>query len=225
MNQADTIGRIMDTAERLFAEKGFSHTSLRTITRQARVNLASVNYHFGSKDILAQAVFARFLASLLPRLESHLQQIENSTRAPDAQQLIAFVLSEVIAGRPVDKQDSDAFIRLLTWAYTQERGELLRYLHNTCENLLSRYLEALGRAVPDLSPSEVRWRVHFLMGAIFFTVAHFDTVRSVLDAGRAPGTTSLEQVLQELVPSLAKGMFLSPPGCAGDWSLCPSSSM
>lgn len=225
MKQADTIGRIMDTAERLFAEKGFSQTSLRTITRLARVNLASVNYHFGSKDILAQAVFARFLGPLLTRLESRLQQIENGTGTPDAQQLIACLLSDMVAGRLVDKQDGEDFLRLLTWAYTQKRGELLQYLHKTCDDVLSRYLQALGKAVPELSASEVRWRVHFLMGAVFFTVAHFDTVRSVLDAEREPGATSLEQVLQELVPSLAKGMFLSPPGCAGDWSLCPSSSM
>ena len=58
----DTATRILDAAERLFVEHGFEATSLRTITQQAEVNLAAVNYHFGSKDALFQAVLVRRLA-------------------------------------------------------------------------------------------------------------------------------------------------------------------
>ncbi|TVP55269.1 MAG: TetR/AcrR family transcriptional regulator, partial [Halomonadaceae bacterium] len=61
MAQSETVDRILDAAEELFAERGFSETSLRMITSHARVNLAAVNYHFGSKKALIQAVFARFL--------------------------------------------------------------------------------------------------------------------------------------------------------------------
>ena len=49
---ADTKKKILNTAEQLFATNGIANTSLRTITQKARVNLASVNYHFGSKDEL-----------------------------------------------------------------------------------------------------------------------------------------------------------------------------
>ncbi|MFC6979826.1 TetR/AcrR family transcriptional regulator [Microbulbifer taiwanensis] len=49
MSQTDTVSRILDAAEVLFAERGFTETSLRTITSTAGVNLAAVNYHFGSK--------------------------------------------------------------------------------------------------------------------------------------------------------------------------------
>lgn len=51
-NRSDTKTRILDAAEKLFAERGFSETSLRLITSKAEVNLASVNYHFGSKKEL-----------------------------------------------------------------------------------------------------------------------------------------------------------------------------
>ena len=60
MAQSDTVERILDVAEILFAEKGFAETSLRLITSKAQVNLAAVNYHFGSKKSLIQAVFSRF---------------------------------------------------------------------------------------------------------------------------------------------------------------------
>lgn len=64
MAQSETVERILDAAEQLFAERGFAETSLRLITSKAGVNLAAVNYHFGSKKALIQAVFSRFLALL-----------------------------------------------------------------------------------------------------------------------------------------------------------------
>jgi len=60
-NTSTTVENILDAAEALFAEKGFAETSMRSITSEAGVNLAAVNYHFGSKQKLIQAVFARFL--------------------------------------------------------------------------------------------------------------------------------------------------------------------
>ena len=68
MAQSDTVKRILDAAEQLFAEKGFAETSLRLITSKAGVNLAAVNYHFGSKKSLIQAVFVRFLDHVVSSL-------------------------------------------------------------------------------------------------------------------------------------------------------------
>src|SRR5581483_10822770 len=54
-----TRERILDTAERLFAENGYSGTSLRAIIHHAGVNLAAVHYHFKSKEALLEAVVLR----------------------------------------------------------------------------------------------------------------------------------------------------------------------
>jgi len=45
----ETRDRVLKTAARLFAERGFNHVSVRDICKEARSNLASVNYHFGDK--------------------------------------------------------------------------------------------------------------------------------------------------------------------------------
>src|SRR5437773_2528440 len=55
----DTRSRILDVAEELFGEQGFERVSIRAITKKARVNLAAINYHFGSKEDLIAAVFER----------------------------------------------------------------------------------------------------------------------------------------------------------------------
>src|SRR6266849_5837474 len=72
----DTKARILQVAERLFMEHGFSATSLRMITGEAKVNLASVNYHFGSKEALIEAVFTRRLAPLNQERVTQLAQLE-----------------------------------------------------------------------------------------------------------------------------------------------------
>src|SRR5439155_8021124 len=64
MKPTATRERILDAAERLFAERGYDGASLRAITGQARVNLAAVNYHFRSKRALMRAVLARLLEPL-----------------------------------------------------------------------------------------------------------------------------------------------------------------
>ena len=81
MAQSETVERILDAAEQLFAEKGFAETSLRLITSKAGVNLAAVNYHFGSKKALIQAVFSRFLGPFCTSLD---RELERRQAKPDS---------------------------------------------------------------------------------------------------------------------------------------------
>ena len=77
-----TKTKILDAAEILFADKGFNGTSLREITGQAEVNLAAVNYHFGSKKELIKAVMSRYMNELSPRLELSLNSLCLEERQP-----------------------------------------------------------------------------------------------------------------------------------------------
>src|SRR4029453_18114729 len=79
---AATKERILDTAESLFMEHGFEATSLRAITATAAVNLAAVNYHFGSKEELFQAVLTRRLDPMNQRRVALLDRFERETTAP-----------------------------------------------------------------------------------------------------------------------------------------------
>ncbi len=65
--------QIMETAEVLFAEKGFNGTSVRDIAERADVNLAMISYYFGSKDKLLEALFDYRGEHLKLKLESMLE--------------------------------------------------------------------------------------------------------------------------------------------------------
>ena len=106
MAQATTMERILDAAELLFADKGFEETSLRTITSKAKVNLAAVNYHFGSKKTLIQAVFSRFLDPFCQGLGAQLdalteQQLEQLT----LEDLLALLVKQMLAVEPRSGND------------------------------------------------------------------------------------------------------------------------
>src|SRR5205085_2358496 len=73
--QHETRTRILDAAEELFMQHGFEGTSMRLLTAKAGVNLAAVNYHFGSKDALIEAVFHRRLDPMKVALERALPQM------------------------------------------------------------------------------------------------------------------------------------------------------
>ena len=62
--------KIMETAELLFAEKGFSGTSVRDIAEAADVNVAMIPYYFGSKEKMLESLFNFRSQSTMLKLES-----------------------------------------------------------------------------------------------------------------------------------------------------------
>ena len=84
--QHETRTRILDAAEELFMQHGFEGTSMRLLTAKASVNLAAVNYHFGSKHALVEAVFRRRLDPMNQERLAGLEALEAQGRSPGAEE-------------------------------------------------------------------------------------------------------------------------------------------
>ncbi|MEQ6885221.1 TetR/AcrR family transcriptional regulator [Salicola sp. Rm-C-2C1-2] len=207
MAQSDTVDRILDAAEELFAERGFSETSLRMITGKAGVNLAAVNYHFGSKKSLIQAVFARFLTPFCTALEEAFDRLEaESAPEPPCLESVLRVLTSTLVEMPRQHDRSIAiYMRLQGLAYTQSQGHLRRFLESEYSHTFGRFMRLLKNATPELSAVERYWRNQFVLGATAFTLSSSDALTEIL-WNKLGVDTPIEEIVDQLVPFLASGM-------------------
>ncbi len=206
MAQLDTVERILDAAEALFAEKGFAETSLRLITSKAQVNLAAVNYHFGSKKSLIQAVFSRFLEPFCANLDAELDRLEASQRQPETlESLLELLLEQTLKLEPRNRSDLSVFMRLVGLSFSQSQGHLRRYLDEKYGKVFRRYVALLHKAAPQMSPLELFWRLHFMIGAVAFSMSGIKALRAMAETDFHV-KTSTEQIMRMMVPFLAAGM-------------------
>src|SRR3990167_10529329 len=107
----NTKDRILGAAEELFAQHGFSGTSLRQVTSRADVNIAAVNYHFGSKENLVNEVFRRRLDELSQKRLAALAAAREAS--PDNLEAILAAFIEPALALTLDRHGGSAFVRLL----------------------------------------------------------------------------------------------------------------
>ncbi|MFV8782462.1 TetR/AcrR family transcriptional regulator [Microbulbifer sp. SA54] len=200
MSQPDTVGRILDAAEVLFAERGFTETSLRTITSTAGVNLAAVNYHFGSKKELIQAVFERFLTPFTEHLDRELSRRASQDGELQVDDLLQSLYSVALAGLANEGRDPKRFMRLLGLAYTQSQGHMRRFIVLRYGSTYRRFAGLLREALPGIDPVTFYWRLYFMLGATIFSLSSFDAIEAILreDFG---AESSLEETLARLAPA------------------------
>lgn len=201
-----TKSRILDAAEQLFAERGFAETSLRTITTRARVNLASVNYHFGSKKSLIQAVFDRFLQDFTKELSLELMTLEQlSADQLEAEKLLNALIRPLLSLNSRRNNAISIFMRLLGRAYAETQGHLRRYVTDKYGHVLVRFTHLFQKGYPNLTIDQIFWRLHYMLGSMIFTLGGSDALRQIsqADFNRDLG---VEDVIKEMLPFLAAGM-------------------
>lgn len=205
MSQSATVERILDAAEQLFAEHGFAETSLRAITSHAGVNLAAVNYHFGSKKALIQAVFSRFLEPFTTNLARALSQINGENNTPDLEASLHMLVDQIMAVKPRRENDLSVCMRLVGLAYSQGQGHLKKYLREVYGEVFEDYLKLLVKTCPNLPAGDLFWRVYFILGAAVFTLSGSDALRAI--AENDYGTRyEVEEILRKMVPFMAAGL-------------------
>ncbi|MBC6904937.1 TetR/AcrR family transcriptional regulator [Saccharophagus sp. K07] len=211
MANGDTVERILRAATILFAERGFAETSLRTITGMADVNLAAVNYHFGTKKSLIQAVFSQFLSPFCRELERRLNDMESSLspgQVPGAERLLRILIDSLTESVHSINEKPQRFMRLLGLAYTQSQQHLRTYLSHTYGSTYNRYIGWLKRTQPGLDPIVFYWRLNFILGASIFTLGSFESIQAILREDHQE-ETDMRQALVYLVDALT-GLLNSP---------------
>src|SRR4051812_13142182 len=209
--QHETRTRILDVAEELFMLHGFEGTSMRLLTSRAEVNLAAVNYHFGSKDALIEALFRRKLDPMNTARIAELERLETDAKsAPGGRALSPEAIIRAFVG-PSLRHMEDAkgggrnFIRLLGRTYTEPAKPIRALIGQLYAPTMERYKAALERALPHMAREELVWRMHFMFGTLAYTLAATDTVQLI--AGCKPEDRYDARLLEErLTAFLAAGL-------------------
>ncbi|MGB1239697.1 MAG: TetR/AcrR family transcriptional regulator [Pseudomonadales bacterium] len=207
MAQSKTAKQILTAAEALFAEQGFADTTMRQITKAADVNLAAINYHFGSKQGLIQSVAEQFLKPLCEYIEQSLlqrQAIENasSIAMDDLLELLMRALLHV------DQENNHAllmFTRLLELAYMKNQEELRQFIIGRYGKKLSPYIDLIKMQSAMMEDDEFFWRLHFVMGSVIFTLSNYNMLVEI-EKTKFDSDAEIERILHRMVPVLSAGM-------------------
>lgn len=199
-----TPDRILDAAEQLFARRGFHGVSVRDITSEAGVDVALVNYHFGSKMDLYTDVLAR-RSQLLN--QERLDMLEAARRAahprpPETEAIVnAFtypLLNRSARGGPGWKS---YFAIIAQVNNSPEFGGVLMTRH--FDPVVQIFIDALRESLPGADDRDIYWAYHFLSGALTLTFAETGRIDN-LSHGLCR-SSDLDSVHERLVPYVAAG--------------------
>ena len=106
------------------------------------------------------------------------------------------------------------FLRLLGRAFSEPGGSVREILPAQYRQVVVRFKEALVRALPEVPDQELTWRMHFMFGALSYTMAGNDALKLVATCN-LEGRTNAEAIIRRLIPFLASGLQAPLPGASG----------
>lgn len=197
---------ILDTAERLFAERGFDGVSLRSIIAEAGVNLAAVHYHFHSREALLHALFARRLEPLNRKRLALLEALESEAagRPLPVELILEAMLIPILKLVRDPARNGPTFARLIGRLQAEGGTELAEIFKKHMDEVVERFTQALRKALPGLPPAELFWRMHFAMGAMGHTLR--GTRLTAVLSGGVFDPSDLEGGIDRLIAFLAAGL-------------------
>jgi len=202
----DTKTALLDAAEKLFAHSGIAQSSLRSITTGAKANLASVNYHFGSKEGLVRAVFARRLHPLnQQRLDLLARCARDDREIPDLQCLLRAFVEPAVTMISSDDTGDREFAKLLGRMLFEPSNDLRALIMDEFREVSEQFTAELSRVFPAASQQEIVWRFHFMVGSLAHTVAGRYMISHRLECLQLTEDEDVETLINRLVGFLQTG--------------------
>ena len=200
--------RILEVAERLFAAHGMSGVGLRAISAEAEVNLASIAYHFGSKDGLLEALFAQRAAPIAEERLRLLAQCCEKSAMPKLEDILDAFLRPALGLGTESHPGNPAFIKLRARLATEPEALSRKILSKAFDQSSRKFIDAIATAVSELPRAEIEWRFHFMLGAMFYTMADSGRIQALTKGRIDPG--DVKRALHHMIPFLAAGFRSAP---------------
>ncbi|MBW2274776.1 MAG: TetR family transcriptional regulator [Deltaproteobacteria bacterium] len=204
--ELDTKTRLLDAAERLFAERGYEGSSMRAITKAAGANVSAANYHFGSKDELIRATLLRRIEPLNQRRLEALEALENAARgAPiEVESLVEAYLRPIFEASHSAGPGPEGFRRVAARLVSDPHPVLASLKTELFRPLAERYFVALSRSLPGVPREDLAVGFALSLGVTMHAVSgHLELFLS--HAGCEP-VVDEEAVFRRIVSFAAAGL-------------------
>jgi AcrR family transcriptional regulator len=201
--------RLLEMAEQLFAERGFSGVSLRKIIASVGVNVGAVHYHFGSKRELFEQVVARLAEPFYGRMLAMLREAEEWADGESyLERIVEAMIAPSFRAPPGEENAIKNYNKIRAHIFVEDQEFAQQLIGKYFGKAARQALAALKRALPDLSPEELLWRLHILRASLVFTTIPSSRFYPAPIATYAPEDST--EALAYLVP-LMVAMFRAPP--------------
>ncbi|HEV8630357.1 MAG TPA: CerR family C-terminal domain-containing protein [Thermoanaerobaculia bacterium] len=169
-DSAHTRERLLDAAERLFAQRGFRSASVRDITRESSCNIAAVNYHFGGKSNLYREVFLRRLRAIRKQRLDSIEAALSSAGEEATLELVLQAFTSAFVAPLVEDPSGRLWVLLLAQEMIDPQLPSPTFRAEMIEPVEAAVVEALARVCPQLSRPDAQLSVQSLVGQLVHVV-------------------------------------------------------
>jgi AcrR family transcriptional regulator len=199
--------KLILSAERLFAARGFDGVSVRDIANDAKVNSALLGYYFGGKEGLLAEVYTRHCEPLKRERRRLLSEYSAEGKSPTLEEILdAFIRPSLMANHGTE--DGRSFSRLRAILSAENSMLLERLVAENFDDTSRTFVKALCQCLPELNREDVLWRFHFLLGGIYYTALGPHRIR-ILSRGKCDPADP-EATRDELIRFAASGFRALP---------------
>jgi AcrR family transcriptional regulator len=201
----DTKEQILDAAERFFAESGIEAVPLRRIIAEAGVNTAAIHYHFGSKEGVVRAVFARRFDPLNRERLSMLDEAERRARGKPlpVEEVLYAVVAPALRLRQSNTSGSQ-FCRLVGRVFTERPGYLKVIFNDVFKEMERRFDAALTKSLPHLNEVDRAWRKQLAIGSLVHIMREQEFICG--STGGLCDFSDVDGAIERIVLFMAAGM-------------------
>ncbi len=206
--------RILDAAEKAFADFGFAGASLRQIVHDAGVNVATVYYYFGSKNGLMKAVLKRRFGPLRRENLELLRRCEQQAngRPLPVDKILQAMLVPPLRLAVNASAKRLAVTRLIGRIVTEPNPQTQEFLSHQHADVRAAFLNALHASLPHVPLADLRWRLEFVRGALAFVLCNPRRIEKETLGACDPVDT--KKVLAEMIRFFSPGFRAKGAGAA-----------